>query len=669
MNTEPTLYLEVSYADNQIKIGIQRPQDMVWHYDTIPVTISELDDCIQRLTENINQMNRTDGQTHRANEKIKSLGQRLCDTLLSSDIKNILRKSTADYLILKLDDALVSIPWELICIDDILLCERYCMGRIVKTHQSVAMSESRDLGLPLSMWILSGDHPDLSGVDQEIQTLLCNLDQLNQRETLVNAAFDQGNSLDQVRSQIRNFDMVHFAGHADYDLKKPEQSGWRIASEHLSAKDIDQMSGSAPMPAFIFSNACQSARTSQWTFENSDHSLDLANAFMRAGVRHYLGTFWEVPDHSSSAFALHFYDALFAGQSVGMALKEARNKCMASDGSPIGAAYVLYGNPTQTYVDMSKVGQNVQTRGTGFHPFRSITQRIQSIPISGVWLLLCATILILGFWMGQQTFTRIDQYQQLKLQAMQKERADKKRLYIDQLFSEIEELTGKSPFPPSQTKEQDQWTSKRLTISMDYHSHHMHVDQSQMPLIAAVLGKSLIENHRATVLERVHLDKILQELKHANSGLVDTENRILPDLLPSQLVLFFEIFKEKSQATILMHLADIEEGRVIDYFFIPLRKTGILSQQQQLSQPLIEALQHHYPIRGRIQDIKGKTVSLNIGTELGIHKKQVFLVLKNNSQLIVDTCVENSCTAVLTDSQMSLQRGWKVEAVNHQQTY
>jgi len=664
MNEESTIYLEVNASDNQIKIGIQRPHDMVWHYDTIPVPIADLNQCIQDLTENINLMNRTEGQRHRAADKIKTLGHQLCDTLLSTDIKNILRKSTADYLILKLDDTLVSIPWELICIDNQLLCERFCMGRIVKTHQSVTQATHRSLSIPLDMWLLAGEDPNLSGVEKETEKLLCQLDQLNQGQLIVNAAFDLGGSVDQIKSQIRNFDIIHFAGHADYNIDETDQSGWRFHDAHLTADDIDRMSGSADMPALIFSNACQSARTGQWTFQNkcSETSVDLPNAFIRSGVRHYLGTFWEIPDQAGSIFAIHFYQALFESQSIGMALKQARNSSFETDGTPISAAYVLYGDPRQTYLETPSGKQTIQTRGSGFRPFRALSQKVQSMPLNGLWLCLCLAMIIVGVWTWHQALLRVDNYQQMDKQRTLKKIADEKREYIDRLFSDIEKITGQSAYPQT-FKKTDRWTSRRLTLSIDYETHLLHLeDRAQLSILSAVIGKALIEQHHVTVLERVHLDKILQELKRANSGLIDKNSRIRPDLLPSRLIVFVELHKEEDQIISILHLADIEQGHVVDYFFLPLNEKSILQQKEHLSQPLIDALNQHYPIRGKIKRIQDQTIVLNIGSEMGVCLNQKFIVIKNHAKLTVRTTLLQTCTATVEDPHVKLQRGWKVEA-------
>ena len=80
------------------------------------------------------------------------------------------------------------------------------------------------------------------------------------------------------------------------------------------------------MPALIFSNACQSARTEEWTLREyfQEEIFGLANAFVLAGVKHYIGTFWEILDEPSSKFALEFYKNLISGMTIGEAIRKAR---------------------------------------------------------------------------------------------------------------------------------------------------------------------------------------------------------------------------------------------------------------------------------------------------------------------------------------------------------
>jgi tetratricopeptide (TPR) repeat protein len=152
---------------------------------------------------------------------------------------------------------------------------------------------------------------------------------------------------------MRNFDIVHFAGHADYNPQNAGESGWRLTGGSLKAKDVTKMAGTATMPALVFSNACQSARTEQWILGEhfEDKIFGLANAFLLAGVRHYAGTFWEISDEPSSRFALEFYRYLLSGMTIGEAMRRSRLALIKQYGEEtiIWASYVLYGDPCSNY--------------------------------------------------------------------------------------------------------------------------------------------------------------------------------------------------------------------------------------------------------------------------------------------------------------------------------
>ena len=73
----------------------------------------------------------------------------------------------------------------------------------------------------------------------------------------------------------------------------------------------------------------------------------LAGAFLYAGVRHYLGTQWEVIDGHSATFAKAFYANLASGQAIGAAVQHARQAVIdnGGEGAMAWASYVLYGDP------------------------------------------------------------------------------------------------------------------------------------------------------------------------------------------------------------------------------------------------------------------------------------------------------------------------------------
>ena len=73
----------------------------------------------------------------------------------------------------------------------------------------------------------------------------------------------------------------------------------------------------------------------------------LANAFLTAGVRHYVGTQWEIVDGQSALFAAELYRHLTDGKAIGAAVRHARASVIerAGETTLAWASYVLYGDP------------------------------------------------------------------------------------------------------------------------------------------------------------------------------------------------------------------------------------------------------------------------------------------------------------------------------------
>jgi hypothetical protein len=123
-----------------------------------------------------------------------------------------------------------------------------------------------------------------------------------------------------------------------------------LKDARLKAAEISAMGGLQPMPSLVFSNACQSGHSGEWRIKEEDEQqiFGLANAYLLSGVQHYIGTFWEILDEPSSQFAKLFYGSLSQGESVGEAVRKAREKLIEAHGEEtiVWAGYMLYGDPT-----------------------------------------------------------------------------------------------------------------------------------------------------------------------------------------------------------------------------------------------------------------------------------------------------------------------------------
>jgi len=153
-----------------------------------------------------------------------------------------------------------------------------------------------------------------------------------------------------VKKNIRDYDVVHYAGHADYHAENPSESGWLLSDGRLKASEISTMGGLQPMPALVFSNACQTGQTVEWQIQEGyeQQIFGLANAYLLAGVQHYIGTFWEILDEPGSCFSKSFYGFLADGYPIGEAIRRAREQLITTYGEEtiVWASYMLYGDPT-----------------------------------------------------------------------------------------------------------------------------------------------------------------------------------------------------------------------------------------------------------------------------------------------------------------------------------
>ena len=351
------LQLELTREKDRLKISAYEQSagelSTVRHYEEIPFSIDRVETRCREIVETLNNANRKGRLTRQVLIKLREIGQVFRDELFTVSVKEKVRDTGADHLILNIDEQLVHIPWELLHDGQQFLCQRFNMGRLVKTRQAVLSSSTRLLGRPLKMLVLADPKGDLKGAYEEgIQIR----DFMDRDMDFVNVSLRSDNvTPDFVREKLRNFDLVHFAGHADHDPKSPGQSSWQLSNGIIKADELIKMAGTATMPALIFSNACQSARTEEWSISEhfQDEIFGLANAFILAGVKHYVGTFWEILDEPSSGFALEFYRHLLSGMTVGQAVREARNTLINEYGEEtiVWASYLLYGDPTFNYMD------------------------------------------------------------------------------------------------------------------------------------------------------------------------------------------------------------------------------------------------------------------------------------------------------------------------------
>ncbi len=320
-----------------------------------PYEIHEVDwqQAERSCREILNLLQRANGSAKINAEIVNNLkksGHLLFDLLVPPQAKVKLADASATVLTLRLDDSLVHLPWELLHDGREFFCRRFAMGRIASTRQTPTARAVRAPRAPFKVLIIADPRGDLEACYREGMAIKAFLDckrdifHVDFKSCPADIAF--------VKKNLRDYDLVHYAGHATYDALDPSEGGWLLSDGTLKAGDIAAMGGHQPMPALVFSNACQSGQTDGWMVGDQEQRVfGLANAFLLAGVQHYIGTFWETVDEPSAHFARRFYSAIAGGKSIGSSLRDARQAPLGSGEteSLAWANYMLYGDPVRRF--------------------------------------------------------------------------------------------------------------------------------------------------------------------------------------------------------------------------------------------------------------------------------------------------------------------------------
>ena len=137
------------------------------------------------------------------------------------------------------------------------------------------------------------------------------------------------------------FTMLHFAGHAVFHPDNNDLQGLVLSDKILTP---DRAQGLQGLPSVVFLNSCVTAKAPQESAGSLAPSL--FRAFCSAGVRAFIGTHWKPTTSVASEFAVSFYAHLLGGQSVGEALRDARNANCRDTADATWASYTLFGDST-----------------------------------------------------------------------------------------------------------------------------------------------------------------------------------------------------------------------------------------------------------------------------------------------------------------------------------
>lgn len=297
---------------------------------------------------------------------VATAGAEMSDLVLAPEIAQVLPQFSSNHLVIVHDSFLARVPWETLSIGAGSSAFMPAAGAglshlYAAENLSVAKwLEERIHDDVLNMLLVVDPTRDLQGAREEgraVQQMFAGrawvqIDLLYQGEATRPALLDAFGS--------GKYDVVHYAGHAQFDEAQPVRSGILCADDTvLSGADLTTI---GRLPTLMFFNACESARlrsrrdardtgSSTTRIESNAERLrrvqaaaSMAEAFLRGGLASFIGTYWPVGDIAASTFASVLYDALLQGATMNDAIQRARN-AVRDAGSRDWTNYLYYGDP------------------------------------------------------------------------------------------------------------------------------------------------------------------------------------------------------------------------------------------------------------------------------------------------------------------------------------
>ncbi len=646
MALHQTFELEITRQKNRLKIHAHSRADAaratVRHFEEKAFDVARVDAKCREVSRLLNNANLRGSLAGEVNAQLKTTGFSLFEELLPHDIQKELIETPCESLVITIDDSLVHVPWELLHDGNTFLCRKFSMGRIIRSRYKVPKKRMRSLFFPLKVLILCDPCRNLKNAYREGD---CLRKELDQSSSLVHAdLFNRKVDLHTIKECVRDYDIIHYAGHADHLPENPSESGWLLEQGKFTPRDILDLSHNLPMPALVFSNACQTGRTEEWIDDGmyNRKMFGMAHAFLLSGVQHYIGTFWDVLDESSYTFSNAFYHNLIAGKSIGTALQKARETLIASYGEDavLWASYVLYGDPDFRYFE-ADTAKATHAPGSphevydGSAPLsagavRSLPPDRKTFGLTVFTYIVVLAALLFGFFIIKDKLQSPSLQHAAKAPVPATVDGTTKKDIADILKKLSKKYEQQKKVLPRVTP-QDTWTSSPRTLSFLGFSiiGISREKREHEQLLSAVFSHALHKTGRLTLLERERISDIMEELHISTSDIADRNMALsmLGKLLGVRFICTGEIIKLKKNTSIAVRVIETATSHIIISVNRDVGDDEVRAVIESCAHDVAEQLETLHPLKGIITGIDGKDVTLNIGTAAGVTRGMLFTVL------------------------------------------
>ncbi len=231
------------------------------------------------------------------------------------------------------------------------------------------------------------------------------------------------------------------------------------------------------------------------------------------------------------------------------------------------------------------------------------------------------------------TYAAVLAKQSEEMLALQKDSARRER--VDKLVKELAERY-KSQKPIFFGKK-DEWTSRPMILTfVDMQEQGALAQRDGTPAVLSnLLTGHLNTSGRVQVVERVLIERLLEELNLGSSDLADPETALkLGRILAAKLIGTGMIVHMPDKTLLSMRLIDTETSAVARVFTRKMDPSAPLETElKALDQEILKAVITKYPLRGYLVQVDKDRVTVNLGTNQGVVMGTKFEVIQSGKPI------------------------------------
>ncbi|WP_339137065.1 MAG: redoxin domain-containing protein [Candidatus Electrothrix sp. GW3-4] len=186
--------------------------------------------------------------------------------------------------------------------------------------------------------------------------------------------------------------------------------------------------------------------------------------------------------------------------------------------------------------------------------------------------------------------------------------------------------------------DRDTWTSRPLVLSfIDFQEKGGLNERDGMSMVlTSQLGDRLNQSGRVQVVERVIMDRLLEELNLGSSELADPATALqLGRVLAAKLIATGTLLHLPDQSLLSLRLIDTETTAIPQVLTEKLA-SGALDIDQELervNREILQTVMEKYPLQGFIVQVNGEQAVLNIGERQGVVMGTSFDVIEQGEPI------------------------------------